>query len=198
MVAQVSGLLHLISTGSMALELILTILVREWLDARKLVSVLGDFENERKKNALSDRLTEDRSIVTGFYALVEWLQVRYGKVKNEFNFGFDFTSDDGHQEIIIEGYLDISHIKEHLHSIKISLHTLISESEIRDKGKADNLIKGMLAFQALRLTIQCIGLAVQQLTITPLELSDLHACLLCYSPWHSGGGSHITLRHRTF
>lgn len=159
--------------AAMAPELILAIAVREWLDARMVASGLRQFESEREINAQSNPVIGDRSIVTGFYVVMGGLQVRYGKAKNEFDFGFGSASDPDHPEAVMEGYLNIADFKDHLHLSKINLSTLISESVIQDKGKADNLIKCMLSFQVLWLTIQCICRAAQQLTITPLELSVL-------------------------
>jgi hypothetical protein len=130
----------------MAPELILAVAVREWLDARELVTALRDFESDKNNEIRTAPKSGNRSIVTGFYVIMGGLQVRYGKPSNEFIFDFASSSGDGDAETNVEGYLNLQDMKEHLHFNKISLSTLISESEIRDKGKADNLIKCMLAF----------------------------------------------------
>lgn len=107
----------------MAPELILAVAVREWLDARALVTALREFESDKNNGIQTNPKSENRSIVTGFYVVMGGLQVRYGKPSNEFNFDFSFSRDDGRAETNIEGYLNIPDMKEHLHFNKISLST---------------------------------------------------------------------------
>lgn len=165
--------------AAMAPELMLAVAVREYLDARQVVRGLIDCEKEKNYQTQNRASCDERTIVSGFYVVMGGLQVRYAKASNDFDFDFDFdfgftsTSDGGQGKSIIEGYLSTTDFLEHLRLGKISLNMLISEREIQDKGKADNLIKCMLAFQVLWLTVQCISRAAQGLTITPFELSTL-------------------------
>ncbi|OQV09563.1 hypothetical protein CLAIMM_13670, partial [Cladophialophora immunda] len=70
-------------------------------------------------------------------------------------------------EQMVEGYLAALNLEEHL------LLDATSELEMRDKDRADNLVKGLLAFQVLRLATQCTARTAEDLPITPLEISPV-------------------------
>ena len=158
--------------AALAPELILPVAVREWLDARQLAKVIGDFEHNQN-DGLSKRLVgEQKGIETGFYVVMGGLQVRYKKAtRHQSTLDVPFTSNNYDPDTLVEGHLTVSDFKEHLHLGKIDMSILISESEMRDKGKADSLVKCLLVFQVLWLSTECIGRSAQHLATTPLEIS---------------------------
>lgn len=74
--------------------------------------------------------------------------------------------------------LEYRSVVQMLEKGRIDPSMLLSQADIRDKGKADNIVKALTLLQVMWLLIQTIARCIQHLPLTTLELSTL-AFVLC-------------------
>jgi hypothetical protein len=133
--------------GAAAPEMFVYFAYRERLWARaeykKVANVMGE---------------ENWSIIHGFYAQMGGFAVQ-----------LDPEDDSGYNVRYADGDYICSFVQEG----RISAHSWTTEQEIKDKGKADGLVKSLTILQLLWLFIQCSARLAQHLPLTTLEISTL-------------------------
>ncbi|ORY16036.1 hypothetical protein BCR34DRAFT_441792, partial [Clohesyomyces aquaticus] len=84
-------------------------------------------------------------------------------------------------ETVKYGYLDARQTHFLLHDGVIDLDTFITQNEIRDKGKADGIIKTFTLLQILWTLAQSIARRIQNMPLTTLEITTLAyiPCAVC-------------------
>lgn len=128
-------------------------------------SAIGEYWLARASVRKDPKVTSEWTTTHGFFALME---------------GFVVESGDHFYRVNDEGILLLKMDRCRLLNV--------TEGDIKDRSKADILVKATAFLQALWLLIQCCARAQQNLPITPLELATVGfvgCSLVTYTAWIS-------------